>query len=70
MWFAIRPLPAELAMTFDRTGAATFGIARFGVCDPKGGVADPEEDLPRAAEFLELGEHQPDRLLNPARPAS
>ena len=31
----------------------------------QGGVADPKEDLPRAAKLLELGEHQADDLLDP-----
>ena len=31
----------------------------------EGGIADPQEDLPRAAEFLELGEDELDGTLNP-----
>jgi hypothetical protein len=31
----------------------------------QGGVADPKEDLPRAAELSELGEHEPENLLDP-----
>jgi hypothetical protein len=31
----------------------------------QGGIADPQEDLPRAAEFLELGEDELDGTLNP-----
>ena len=31
----------------------------------QGGVAGPQEDLPRAAELPELGEHEPDGTLDP-----
>jgi hypothetical protein len=50
-----RPAPLDPA---DDTVAPDHG-------QRQGGVAKPQEDLPRAAELPKLAEHEPDRFLDP-----